>query len=97
MGGGPVDFKFSRGFKNRVLVEMKRSKGSVVHGYEKQLERYRNASRTFQAIYVIIDYGDLGNKLDKVLKIQNEARLSGKIASDIIVIDATKKKSASKT
>jgi hypothetical protein len=96
MGGGPVDFKFSRGFKNRVLVEMKRSKGSVVHGYEKQLERYRNASRTFQAIYVIIDYGDLGSKIDKIQKIQNETRLSGKMASDIIVIDATKKKSASK-
>ena len=37
MGGGPIDFKFSSGYKARVLVEMKRSSGTVVHGYEKQL------------------------------------------------------------
>lgn len=96
MGGGPVDFKFSRGFKNRVLVEMKRSNGSVVHGYEKQLDRYRNAARTFQAVFVIIDYGDLGRKLEKILDIQNKTILAGRKASDIVVIDATKKKSASK-
>ncbi len=44
MGGGPIDFKFSRGYSARVLVEMKRSSGTVVHGYEKQLEFYKNAS-----------------------------------------------------
>lgn len=32
-GGGPVDFKFSTGYRGRVLVELKLSTGSVVHGY----------------------------------------------------------------
>lgn len=44
MGGGPIDFKFSDGYNARVLVEMKRSSGTVVHGYEKQLEIYKDAS-----------------------------------------------------
>jgi hypothetical protein len=34
MGGGPIDFKFSKGYSARVLVEIKRSNGTVVHGYE---------------------------------------------------------------
>ena len=66
MGGGPIDFKFSSGYHARVLVEMKRSGGTVVHGYEKQLEFYKDASQTDFALFVIMDYGDLGNKLGPV-------------------------------
>jgi hypothetical protein len=96
MGGGPIDFKFSKGYATRVLVEMKRSGGTVIHGYEKQLEFYKTASQTEFGVFVIIDYGDLGNKLNEVGRIR-EARLkSGERASEIIVIDATRKASASK-
>ncbi|MFT9297501.1 MAG: hypothetical protein ABF542_05250, partial [Gluconobacter sp.] len=63
MGGGPIDFKFSKGYNAKVLVEMKRSGGSVRHGYEKQLEIYLRAASTDYGIFVIIDYGDMGSKL----------------------------------
>jgi hypothetical protein len=53
MGGGPIDFKFSVGYNARVLVEMKRSKGNVVHGYERQLEIYKDAARTNFGIFPI--------------------------------------------
>ncbi|OHV18061.1 hypothetical protein BK022_01725 [Methylorubrum extorquens] len=96
MGGGPIDFKFSRGYTSRVLVEMKRSGGSVVHGYQKQLEFYKNASQTDYAVFVVIDYGDMGGKLAAIQKIQRERIEAGERASDIIVIDAQKKASASK-
>jgi len=96
MGGGPIDFKFSSGYSAPVLVEMKRSGGSVVHGYEKQLEFYRAASQTEFAIFVIIDYGDLGHKLNEIRKIKQMRTDRGARASDIIVIDATSKASASK-
>jgi hypothetical protein len=96
MGGGPVDFKFSKGYEARVLVEMKRSNGTVKHGYEKQLEYYKDAAKTFFGIFVIIDYGDLGNKLLIIQKIRAERIEAGEMASDIIVIDATQKQSASK-
>lgn len=96
MGGGPIDFKFSRGYDARVLVEMKRSGGTVVHGYEKQLEFYKAASQTDFALFVIVDYGDLGNKLREITAIQKRRLDSGKRASEIVVIDARPKPSASK-
>jgi hypothetical protein len=96
MGGGPVDFKFSSGYVSRVLVEMKRSGGTVVHGYEKQLEFYKAASQSEFGIFVIIDYGDLGNKLNDIRYIQKRRIENGERASEIVVIDATQKASASK-
>ena len=96
MGGGPIDFKYSKGYKARVLVEMKRSGGTVVHGYERQLEIYKDASRTNHGFFVVVDYGDMGDKLDKIQKIRNQRIARGEPASEIIVIDATPKASASK-
>jgi hypothetical protein len=96
MGGGPIDFKFSSGYRARVLVEMKRSAGTVVHGYEKQLEFYKTASQSDFGVFVIIDYGDLGTKLNEVRRIRDERLKKGERASEIVVIDATRKTSASK-
>lgn len=96
MGGGPIDFKFSSGYRARVLVEMKRSGGTVVHGYERQLEFYKSASQTDYAIFVVVDYGDLGDKLGVIRKIRDDRLKGGERASEIIVIDAKKKASASK-
>ena len=96
MGGGPIDFKFSHGYRARVLVEMKRSSGTVRHGYKTQLEIYLDASRTNFGIFVVMDFGDLGDKLEQITAIQASRRAAGERASDIVVIDATKKLSASK-
>jgi hypothetical protein len=96
MGGGPIDFKFSKGFKARVLVEMKRSKGQVRHGYETQLEIYKDASRTNYGIFVVLDFGDLGEPLNQILEIRKQRLAAGEPASEIIVIDARRKQSASK-
>jgi hypothetical protein len=96
MGGGPIDFKFSKGYQARVLVEMKRSQGTVRHGYEKQLEIYKTAARTAHGIFVVIDYGDLGDKLGQIQTMRAERIKAGEPASDIVVIDATPKASASK-
>jgi hypothetical protein len=96
MGGGPIDFKFSTGYQARVLVEMKRSSGTVVHGYEKQLEFYKTASQTDFGLFVIVDYGDLGNKLNEIKRIRDKRLKKGERASEIVVIDATRKASASK-
>ncbi|MDI2113115.1 hypothetical protein [Commensalibacter nepenthis] len=98
MGRGPVDFKFSQGFDAKVLVEMKLSTGNVVHGYKKQLEHYKKAAQTEAAFYVIMDYGNnnFDKKLQEIYKIKNDLITQDQRASDIIVIDACKKKSASK-
>ncbi|ARU26636.1 recombinase family protein [Cellvibrio sp. PSBB006] len=96
MGGGPIDFKFSKGYCARVLVEMKRSSGKVVSGYKKQLEIYKNASKTEFGIYVVIDYGDNKSSFKIIRDARAELISAGEPASDILVIDATPKDSASK-
>ena len=96
MGGGPIDFKFSKGDQARVLVEMKRSQGTVRHGYEKQLEIYKTAARSAHGIFVVIDYGNFGDKLEQIRAMRAERLKAGELASDIVVIDATPKASASK-
>ena len=79
-----------------VVVEVKLSKGTVEHGYEKQLEIYKKADNTDVGIFLIIDVGSLGKKLTRVQAIRdNYLKEHGK-ASDIVLIDAHVKASASK-
>ncbi len=61
-----------------------------------QVKIYKDASRTQYGIFVVMNYGDLGNKLAKIKKIRQEKLDRGERASEIIVIDATQKLSASK-
>jgi len=95
-GGGPVDFKFSTGFHGRLVVEMKLSKGTVESGYKNQLEIYKKAAATSAGIFVVMDIGGMGYKLRKIERLRDTARAAGELASDIIVIDAKRKASASK-
>jgi hypothetical protein len=67
---------------------LKLSKGKVVQGYEEQLETYKAAAQTEEALFLIIDVGKMGTKLTKIMKIQ-KARLSkGERTADIVVVDA---------
>lgn len=95
-GGGPVDFCFGDGCSSRVLVEMKRSTGTVVSGYEKQLEKYKKAARTDYAIFVVIDYGPGAKKIRDIHQIRERRLARGGRASEIVVIDARKRASPSK-
>jgi hypothetical protein len=96
-GTGAVDFKYSRGYDSRVLVEIKLSTNpKVVAGYEKQLRAYAIAERTMRATYLVIDVGRMGNKDRDILNIMNDNRSKGKPTSDIVFIDGSLKVSASK-
>ena len=92
-GGGTVDFKFSSGYKGRVLVEIKLSTGQVEHGYRTQLRVYEDAAKTFVSVFLIINVGGLGNKLKNIMARKN--RSPGR-TPDIVVVDAKVKPSASK-
>jgi hypothetical protein len=95
-GGGPVDFKFSTGYNGRLLVELKLSKGTVEHGYKDQLETYKTAAKTEEGLFLVINVGRLGNKLKKIRELRQAQIAQGRRASDIVVVDATRKLSASK-
>jgi hypothetical protein len=95
-GGGPVDFKFSKGYLGRVLVEIKLSTGRVEHGYKTQLKVYEDAVKAFSSVFLIIDIGKLGSKIDTILKWKNSRSKKGEKTPSIVLVDATLKKSASK-
>jgi len=95
-GGGPVDFKFSGGYAERLLVEVKLSKGTVVHGYKDQLEIYKSAAQTSDALFLIVDVGGIGKKLTTIRKMQKDQQDRGQRASEIVVVDGKRKESASK-
>jgi hypothetical protein len=96
-GNGPVDFKLSQGFDSKLVVEVKLStNGSLVHGYEKQLEIYKKADDTDLGVFLIIDVGGIGKKYDEVQKIRNDFIKEHGKASSIWYVDGTQKASASK-
>jgi hypothetical protein len=95
-GGGPVDFAFGDGCRSRVIVEMKRSGGTVVSGYEKQLKRYKEAAQTEYAVFVVIDYGNGAKAIRHIRALRERILARGERASEIVVIDARKKLSPSK-
>lgn len=91
-GGGPVDFKISRGFKDKTLVEFKLSSNSKLkQNLAKQVERYTEANQTDKAIKVILYFDD--SELAKTKKVLKELGL--KEGKTIVLIDARKRPSAS--
>ncbi|RYF47340.1 MAG: hypothetical protein EOO38_12370 [Cytophagaceae bacterium] len=96
-GRGPVDFKFSDGINDRILVEIKLSKnGQVVSKYTKQLKIYESAEKPADSIYLIIDVGGMGQKLKQVKAARDLQIAESGRAPRISVIDGLPKMSASK-
>ncbi len=59
IGRGPVDFKFSAGWKRRALIEVKlMSSRKLRQGAEAQLPEYMNSERISSAYYVCVGFTD---------------------------------------
>lgn len=96
-GNGKIDFKFSQGFKKRVLVEIKLSTNSgTVAGFTNQLEYYKHSQETESATYLVIDVGSMGKKDERLTKERNDAVTRGDPVSELEFVDGTLKPSASK-
>ncbi|TMP15879.1 hypothetical protein [Pseudoalteromonas sp. S2893] len=96
-GNGPVDFKLSQGSDSKVVIEIKLStNGSLVHGFEKQLEIYKRADDTDLGIFLIVDVGGIGNKYAQVQRVRDEFLNEYGTASKIWYVDGNQRASASK-
>lgn len=96
-GIGSVDFKFSTGYTERVLVEIKLSRNpNILDGYTKQLEAYKASQLTDSAFYIILNVGGMGNKWKRLTAYRTQEEKTGEKTTEAIVIDAIKKPSASK-
>ena len=59
MGRGPVDFKFSQGWKSRALLEVKHIGATAFFtGAEKQLPQYLKSDQIDSAVYLAIGFTD---------------------------------------
>lgn len=93
-GIGYVDFKFSKGFSKRIIVETKCSYNpKIIEGFSTQLEAYKKSEETCMGFYVIVDVGRIGKKYDKLLKLYND---DAEKKSEIVYINGNIKPSASK-
>lgn len=97
-GNGAVDFKISKGAKEKILVEMKLSSHtSLVPSYMPQTEAYMKAENALLIKYVVVQIDERHNsRIEKLIKEKNKQIRMRNKAPEIIVIDATKKESASK-
>lgn len=97
-GNGPIDFKIGKGFNEKINIETKLSTNPrLLHGYTSQLAIYNKAEKTNQSIFLIIQLYDKNEKRIKAVfdyRKRNENQ-ENKLP-EIIVIDATLRKSASK-
>jgi len=96
-GRGPVDFKFSSGYKNRVLIEIKLAKSSrLKQGFENQLPTYLKAQQVQHGYYIVIFY--IEKELKQIEKFLEEVCSKyGSLQGKVIKVDATlDKPSASK-
>lgn len=93
-GRGPADYKISYGERDSTIVEFKlASSSSLKKNMISQTEIYKKASKSINDIKVILCYttSEIA-KVNRILKSINQER-----AENVVIIDATKKISASKS
>ncbi|MFP5181214.1 hypothetical protein PQS33_09270 [Bacillus altitudinis] len=84
-GRGPVDYKVSRGNKDKTLIEFKLASNSQLkRNLQNQVEVYENANDTKKSIKVILYFSE--QELNKVVNILSDLKLAK--AQNIILIDA---------
>ncbi|HEX8283257.1 MAG TPA: hypothetical protein VF588_07870 [Pyrinomonadaceae bacterium] len=97
-GRGPVDFKISKGYKGRVVVEAKLTTNpQLLHGFEVQIEEYKKAEKTRFSVYLVIDVAEGRATQVKALKKRiADSKAAGLRVPEVVFVDAKPKKSASK-
>lgn len=99
LGRGPVDFKFSSGYQNRALIEIKLAKNSKFwNGLEKQLMKYLEVEDIKKGYLLVVCYNnDDIKKVSGIQKVADEVGKKNNVDLNVYVIDASyDKPSASK-
>jgi hypothetical protein len=94
-GRGPVDFKFSSGYKSRVLIEIKLSKNDIIKGYKKQLAVYQESEKAKYAVFLVIIVSDDMSKIDSIQQLVASLKEKSEPCPALVIIDGRMKPSAS--
>lgn len=93
---GALDFKISKGYKEKVTVEIKYSTNTnLIKGYLHQLPAYNKAEKADRSICLIIQTQRSKRNINKLFKLEADSKLIGKKAPEIISIDGQRQLSAS--
>lgn len=96
-GIGEMDFKFSYGSNHKVILEIKLANNSqLFHGYEVQLPAYLSAENSSNGIYMVVKTEKEDD--ERCMKLQQYVSEKKGVSqsSELIVVDARKRPSASK-
>lgn len=99
LGRGPVDFKFSTGYENRALIEVKLAKNTKFwDGLEKQLVKYLQVEEIKKGYFLVVCYNNNDiQKVSAIKSIANKVSTSNNVDINVVVINASyDKPSASK-
>lgn len=96
-GAGPVDFKISRGYEYRVVVEMKLSSNSnLVHGFEVQLPNYQHAEKALHSVYLVVKNGNHDTRIKKLEMARHTALKKKLRVPDLVIVDGRLRPAASR-
>lgn len=96
-GSGAIDFKISRGFKQKFLVELKWDKNKkLIEGYTRQLPRYAQCEETANCFFVVVEVSQNGKNLKNLQKVYYAQKEQGIKQPELFIIDGKIKPSASK-
>lgn len=90
IGRGPVDFKVSKGYRLRTLLEVKLAKNTRFwHGLEEQLPKYLESEDIDEGYFLVVMYSD--RDVERVSKIEErvrEASVATGLQLNYVLVDA---------
>jgi hypothetical protein len=91
VGRGPVDFKASKGYRLRVLLEVKLARNTKFwRGLNKQLPTYLRAERVKQGYFVVIVYTEADSKrIRKIKRVLADTNKSQAVVINPLIVDAS--------
>lgn len=96
-GSGPVDFKLSKGYHYRAVVEMKLSSNSkLVHGFEAQLPQYQAAEKALHSVYLVVKNGNHDARIKKLEVARQDAIKKNMRVPDLVIVDGRLRPAASR-
>lgn len=96
-GRGPVDFKFSQGAIQKILVEIKLSSNTKLwHGFETQLPVYAKAEDSRFDFLLIVRNTQSDATIRRIVRTANAHARQRRRVPEVVVVDARRKRSASK-
>jgi hypothetical protein len=92
-GQGAVDFSIGTGYRQKVLVEIKKSNnGSLKNGYFKQIERYIENEKAGHGFYVVVVVDERGatnpqSQLNELKQIFAQKIARGEKTPTLVIVD----------